>query len=264
VAAASDSSRRARSPSRLAASNGQATPPRDDAAAVDPLAGDRRDALLPELAQPDPPPCHLRFGLHQPEQVAGGRIVVHTEQQVGRREVEEAEHVRLDDLPEVGDAALQHGRRRDEHGVDRLGRLRRRQQVAHRADAARPGRQPGHLGQRPATAELLEPAELGDVDAGVVDGAVVTEVQRDLRVPLDPRDRVDGVDVVHLSSFRGRRPRPDPRSAAATPVVLRQPKRRSSWPRQSIAGTPSPAASESRTANTARWMRSAEGGQPGR
>ena len=48
-----------------------------------------------------------------------------------------------------------------------------------------------HLGERPAFAEFLEAAELGDVKVRVFDAAIVVEVQRDLGVPFDAGHRVD-------------------------------------------------------------------------
>ena len=58
---------------------------------------------------------------------------------------------------------------------------------------------PGHLPERPALAELLEPAELRDVEPRVAYLPVVVEVDRDLRVPLDPRHRVDDDALGHES-----------------------------------------------------------------
>ena len=49
----------------------------------------------------------------------------------------------------------------------RVAGLGRGQQVADRADAADAGAEAGHLAERPALAEPLEAAELGDVEARV-------------------------------------------------------------------------------------------------
>ena len=124
--------------------------------------------------------------LHQPEDVAAGRIGVHPEQQVRRRQVEEAERVRLDQLGQVDDATQVGGRLRDLDRHDRVARLGRGDQVADRADPADPGHQARHLVERPALAQLLEAPELGDVELRVLDHASVVELDRDLRVPLDP------------------------------------------------------------------------------
>ena len=60
--------------------------------------------------------------------------------------------------------------------------------------------QAGHLAERPALAELLEAAELGDVEAGVGHVTGVVEEDADLRVPLDAGDGVDDDALRHFSS----------------------------------------------------------------
>jgi hypothetical protein len=62
--------------------------------------------------------------------------------------------------------------------------------VADRADAADARRDSRHLAIGPSLAELLEPAELHDVELGVGDLAGVVQVDAYLRVPLDAGDRV--------------------------------------------------------------------------
>ena len=81
--------------------------------------------------------------------------------------------------------------------------------MADRADAADARHDRRHLVERAALAELLEAAELGDVEVGVGDLAGVVEVDGDLGVALDAGDRVDD-DVcwswcVVLSGRTGRR-----------------------------------------------------------
>ena len=63
--------------------------------------------------------------------------------------------------------------------------------MAHRADAADARHQRRHLVKRPAFAELLEAAELGDVEVGFLDVALLVQMDRDLGVALDAGDRVD-------------------------------------------------------------------------
>ncbi len=87
------------------------------------------------------------------------------------------------------------------HGQDLVARLGRGEQVADRTDAADPRRDAGHLPERPAVAEPLEAAELRHVEARVGDLPVVVELDRDLRVALDPRHRVDD-DALCPSRFR--------------------------------------------------------------
>ena len=67
-----------------------------------------------------------------------------------------------------------------------------------RADAADAGRDPRHLLDRPADAELLEAAELRDLEVGVRDVPVVVEEDGDLAVAFEPGDRIDG-DGLHLT-----------------------------------------------------------------
>ena len=116
--------------------------------------------------------------------------------------------VRLDDLAQVHQPAELVGGRRNGHGEDLVAGLGRGQQVADRADPADPGRDPGHLPERPPLAELLETAKLGHVEPGVGHLASVVELDRDLGVTLDPRHGVDHDLLCHGSrplSFRVRR-----------------------------------------------------------
>src|SRR5208283_4073330 len=205
---------------------------------VDLLAAERLDYLLAELAQPDRGPGQRRVGADQAEDVALRRRGVPAEDEVGRGEVEEAQGVALDDLAQVHQAAQLVGRGRDRDRHDRVPRLRRRQHVADRADAADARGYPRHLAVGPALAEPLEAAELHDVELGVGDVAGPVQEDADLGVPLDARYRVDDDAFGH-----GR-------------VLLGQP---------NLSCSPSsrrgcPASIRSRSA----LMRSAGGGQPGR
>ena len=83
------------------------------------------------------------------------------------------------------------GGRRDAHGEDLVAGLGGGDQVADRADAADARHERRHLGEGPALAELLEAAELGDVEMRLLDAAVVVEVDGDLGVALDAGDGVD-------------------------------------------------------------------------
>ena len=83
------------------------------------------------------------------------------------------------------------GRRRRidvEHGVQGLGG---RHVVGLGADAADAGRQVRHVLGRPAHAELLEAAQLGDLQVGVGHVALVVEEDVDLAVAFQPGDRID-------------------------------------------------------------------------
>jgi HAMP domain-containing protein len=165
---------------------------RDGARAVDALARGVADHFLAVLAQQH---ALLRdvgvLGRHA-DDVAAGDVGVEAEQQVGRGEVEEVQRVRLQDLPVVHQAAdlLGRGRklRRADHLVERLAG---REVVAHRADAAQPLHHHRHFPVRPALDELLERAELDDVQARLLDVVVLVHQQRDLAVALDARQRLD-------------------------------------------------------------------------
>ena len=75
--------------------------------------------------------------------------------------------------------------------IDGVGGLGRGHVVRLRADAADPAREDGHLLDRPADAELLEAAQLRDLEVGVRDLAVVVEEDLDPAVALESGDRVD-------------------------------------------------------------------------
>jgi hypothetical protein len=71
-------------------------------------------------------------------------------------------------------------------------RLARRQVVRHRADAAQALHHHRHFPVRPAFDELLEAAELDDVQPHLLHAVGVVEQDRHLAVAFDARQRVDG------------------------------------------------------------------------
>ena len=172
---------------------------------VDALAPDRLDHLLAEAAQPDPVAGQLRVGPQHPEQVPAGRLGVEAEQQIRRGQVEEAEGVGLHDLGQVQDPAQVGPGRGRLGGQDLVAGLGRGDQVADRADAADAGHDRRQLVHRPALADALEAAELGDVEVGVGDLAVVVELDGDLGVALDPGHGVDDDLAGHGLGLRVRR-----------------------------------------------------------
>ena len=133
----------------------------------------------------------------QAEDVARGRLGVPAEEKVGAAEMEEAEGMRLEDLPQIHQPAQLDRGRRDLHREQHIARLRRRQQMADGADAADAGAEPGHLPEGPALAESLEAAKLGDVEARSATCIVFIEKDGDLRVAFDPRHRVDDDALGH-------------------------------------------------------------------
>jgi len=70
--------------------------------------------------------------------------------------------------------------------------------VRNRADPADTAGELGHVFGLPALAELLEPAQLRDLQVGVLDLALVVEENLNLPVPLQPRDRVNRDPLAHF------------------------------------------------------------------
>ena len=65
-------------------------------------------------------------------------------------------------------------------------------------DAADARRQVGHVLGEPTDAELLEAAQLRDLQVGVLHLAFVVEEDVDLAVPLQPGDGIDGDPGHHV------------------------------------------------------------------
>ena len=82
--------------------------------------------------------------------------------------------------------------------IDGVTGLGRGHHVRLRTDTADPGRDAAHLLDGTADAELLETAELGDLEAGVRDIPVVVQENGDLSVAFEPGDGIDG-DRFHLT-----------------------------------------------------------------
>ena len=179
----------------------------DDPRWVYPLLRQGFDGVLPEFAQRHPGARRLRVGIDQSEYVAEGRIGIEAQQQVGSRQIEEAEGVRLrhlgamDEFPQP-DAGF--GRR---HRHDRVASFGGSQQVADRADAANARGDRRHLVERAALDEFFESADLGDVQLRIGDDSLVIEVDVDFGVSLDAGDGING-DFPHgrsrLSKFHFR------------------------------------------------------------
>ena len=143
------------------------------------------DDVLPVLAQPDRLDGQLGVRAVQPDHVAHRRVAVEAQQQVRPGQLEDVHRVRLDDLPHVHQLAQQAGRPRQLGADDLVARLGRGQVMADRADAADALGDQRHLEEHAAFAELLEAAELVDVEDRPLDLALVVQVHGDLGVPLD-------------------------------------------------------------------------------
>ena len=174
------------------------------AGAVHPLARGDADHLLAELAQHHALARGLGVGQGHADDVALRDVGTEAEQQVGRGQVEEVQRVALNDLAvmhQPADAVGSLGHRpAADHAVQRLGRG---QVVRDRADAAQALHHHRHLPVGPADDELLEAAELDDVQAHLLQTLLVVEQQRDLAMAFDARDRVDHDAAQALQVGRG-------------------------------------------------------------
>ena len=163
-----------------------------DAAAADHL--DQGVAVVPHFEH-RAGHVHADLG-HHAQDVALGRRGGGTDDEVRPAQGVEVRRVvgGVEDAVEQFAELLGRRRRIDvEHRVQRLGG---RHVVGLGADAANAGRQVGHVLGRPAHAELLEAAQLRDLQVGVGHVALVVEEDVDLAVAFQPRDGVDG-DTFH-------------------------------------------------------------------
>jgi hypothetical protein len=161
--------------------------------------------------------CWPRVLACDADDVADRRVGVEAEQQVRRREMEERQRVALDDLPEVDDPAQVGAGRRRLDGHDVVDRLRRGDQVAHRADPADAGHEGRHLVDGTALGDPLEAPELGHVEVRVDDLAAVVELDGDPRVAFDPGDGIDDDGRAHGASGPPQRPNRAPATAGVRP-----------------------------------------------
>ncbi len=142
---------------------------------VDPLAADQFDNLLADFPQPYAIPGNLRIGLDHSDDVPFGRIGVHAEEQIRRRQVKEAEGVRLDVFAAVEQSPEQDGgfgRMNTEDGITGLAGGER---MTDRTDPADSFGYRRHLIVGPAFAEFFKTAELGHMKPGITDAAVIVE-----------------------------------------------------------------------------------------
>ena len=159
---------------------------------VDGLARDLPDQLAELLADAD----HLLADLEphladDPEDVAIGLRSRRADDEVGPAEEEEVQRVVLDHEDAVDELPDLLGRRRRIDAVEVVQRLRRGHVVGRRAHAADAGRDLRHVLRAASLDELLEPAELRDLQERAVDGPGIVQEDVDLPVALEPRDRVD-------------------------------------------------------------------------
>ena len=134
---------------------------------------------------------HADF-LHHAEDVPLGRRGVGTDDEVGPAQGVEVRRVVGGVEDAVEQLAELLGRRRRIDVEQRVQGLGGRQVMGLGADAADAGRQVRHVLGRPAHAELLEAAQLRDLQIGVGHVALLVEEDVDLAVAFQPRDGVDG------------------------------------------------------------------------
>ena len=162
------------------------------AGAVNLLAGGRLDDLLPILAHHDALRGQLRELVGHANDVTGDRVGIEAEQEVGRAEMEEVEHMRLEHLPVMHQAPdLFRGGRQLLHTGDQVHGLDRRQVMAHRADAAEALDQNGDLPVGPPLDEALEAAELHNVQPGLLHFLFFVEKDGDFPMPFHAGDGLD-------------------------------------------------------------------------
>ncbi len=127
-----------------------------------------------------------------PDDVARGDVGTETEQQVGRRQVEKVQGMRLQDLAEVHQAANFLCRRRQLLDAENhVQRLRCRQVVRHRTDAAQALHHHRHFPVGAALDEFFEAAKFDDMQAHLMHLVVVIQQDRHLAVALDARYGID-------------------------------------------------------------------------
>ena len=156
---------------------------------MDALAGDRRDDLLPVLAQLHALQRKVWIFFQYADDVALFRIAAETEQQVGRGQMEEMQCMRLQRLAEMQQTAQLGCCRRELLHADQLvHRFGRRELVADRADAAQPLHEERHFPIGASLDEFLEAAEFDDVETRFVNMILSIEHQRDLAVSPSTRE----------------------------------------------------------------------------
>ena len=107
--------------------------------------------------------------------------------------MEKMQRVRLQGLAEMQQAAQLFSRGRESlHANQLVHRLGCRQLMADRANPAQALHQERHFPVWTALNEFLEAAKLDDMEACLMDMIFIIQQQRDLAVPFNARDGIDG------------------------------------------------------------------------
>ena len=162
------------------------------------LAREGLDYLLAELAQANSSAAQLRILAYRAEEIAFFGIGIHPHEKIRRRKIEKTQSVRLNELGQIQHTAQLAGGRRNFHGQQHVAGFCGSQQMAHWTDAADPLHQVGHLVERTSDAEFLESPELCDLKIRLGDFAMIVELQRDLGMAFDARNRIDRDRFGHL------------------------------------------------------------------
>ena len=176
----------------------------NDAGPVNALSRDVGDDFLAELAREHALLGEFRESCGDADDVALGDLALEAEQEIGRRQMEEMQRVRLHQLPVVQQATqFLGGRRQGPEAGDQVHRLGRRQEVADRTDAAQPLHGDRDLPVRPALDEDLEAPELDDMEPDLMNPVLLVEEDRHFAVALDAGDRFDGDAAQLVRRLRG-------------------------------------------------------------
>src|SRR5439155_25070020 len=171
---------------------------RNDPPRVDALSSQQLNDPLSKLPQADPITRQACVNLGDAENIAPGRLGIHSQQKVRHGKVEEAQSVGLDHLRKVHDASEFDRRFRNTHREDSVAGLGGGEQMAYRADAADPRHEIGHLEERTPLAEFLKSSKLSDVEVRRFHASVVVQLDRDFSVPFQPRHRINENSLGHL------------------------------------------------------------------
>src|SRR5208283_579545 len=164
---------------------------------MDGLGAQHPDDILTECSQPNAFYRKVRELLHQSDYVAGGRVALHSEQQVGRAQVEEAERVTLRVLSVIDQTAQLICRRRNPGAQNAVAGFCGCQHMTDRANTADSHSYARHFRESAPHTKLFEAAELYHMELRVGYKPCVIQLNRYLSVALNSSDRFDCYSLCH-------------------------------------------------------------------
>ena len=164
---------------------------------MDGLCAKHSDDILTECAQLDAFYRQVRELLDQSDYVASGRVALHSEQQVGRAQVKEAERVALRVLSVIDQTAQLICRRRNPGAQNAVAGFCGCQHMTDRANTADSHGDARHFRESAPHTKLLETPELDHLELRVGYKPCVIQVNRYLSVALDSSDRFDCYSLCH-------------------------------------------------------------------